>query len=100
MSDPQEKQPQQVRIAVLPAPNMKTLYANAFQTNIAQNELLLTASVSRQEKDDKGPFLSLQPQAALAMTPESARRLASALLQALQQYDERFGAHRDQGSQN
>ena len=88
MSENQEKQPQQVRIAVLPAPEMKTLYTNAFQTNIAQGELLLTASVSRQEKDDKGPFLSLQPQAALAMTPDSARRLASALLQALQQYDE------------
>lgn len=100
MSENQEKQPQQVRIAVLPAPEMKTLYTNAFQTNIAQGELLLTASVSRQEKDDKGPFLSLQPQAALAMTPDSARRLASALLQALQQYDERFGAHQGQGAQN
>ena len=64
------------------------------------NPVVLTASVSRQEKDDKGPFLSLQPQAALAMTPDSARRLASALLQALQQYDERFGAHQGQGAQN
>ncbi len=97
MSENQEKQPQQVRIAVLPAPEMKTLYTNAFQTNIAQGELLLTASVSRQEKDDKGPFLSLQPQAALAMTPD---RLASALLQALQQYDERFAPRQEQGAQN
>lgn len=39
MSENQEKQPQQVRIAVLPAPEMKTLYTNAFQTNIAQGEL-------------------------------------------------------------
>ena len=100
MSENQEKQPQQVRIAVLPAPEMKTLYTNAFQTKIAQGELLLTVSVSRQEKDDKGPFLSLQPQAALAMTPDSARRLASALLQALQQYDERFGVHQGQDAQN
>ena len=69
MSENQEKQPQQVRIAVLPAPEMKTLYTNAFQTNIAQGELLLTASVSRQEKDDKGPFLSLQPQAAALQAP-------------------------------
>lgn len=88
-----------MRIAVQPAQDMKTLYANAFQTNIVQGELLLTASVSRQERDEKGPFLSLQPQASLAMTPESARRLASALVQALQQYDERFAAHREQGHQ-
>lgn len=92
MSENQEQQARQVRIAMLPAPDMKTLYTNAFQTNIAQNELVLTASVSRQERDEKGPFLSLQPQASLAMTPESARRLVSALVQALQQYDERFAA--------
>ena len=56
--------------------------------------------IGRGVQDDKGPFLSLQPQAALAMTPDSARRLASALLQALQQYDERFGVHQGQGAQN
>ncbi len=99
MSENQAQQAaQQVRVAMLPAPDMKILYANAFQTHVGQNELLLTAAVSRQEKDDKGPVLALQPQVSLAMTPEGARHLASALLQALQQYDERFGTHKEQGN--
>lgn len=33
-----------LRVAILPAPGMTTLYANAFQTSFAQGEILLTAS--------------------------------------------------------
>ena len=80
-----------LRVAILPAPGMTTLYANAFQTSFAQGEILLTASVSRQERDEQGPVLALQPQQALAMTPETARHLVQGLTQALQQYEARFG---------
>lgn len=84
-----EQQPtqRQVRVAILPAPGMMTLYANAFQTTFAPGEILLTASVSRQEKDEQGPVLALQPQAAIAMTPGTAKRLLQALHQTLQQYE-------------
>lgn len=85
---------QSIRVAILPAPGMTTLYVNAFQTSCAQGEILLTASVSRQEKDEQGPVLALQPQQALAMTPESARRLVQGLSQTLQQYEAQFGSKR------
>lgn len=84
----------QVRVAILPAPGMTTLYANAFQTTFAPGEILLTASVSRQEKDEQGPVLALQPQTAIAMTPDTARRLLQALHQTLQQYDAQSAAGR------
>ncbi len=90
-----------LRVAILPAPGMTTLYVNAFQTSFAQGEIMITASVSRQEKDEQGPVLALQPQQALAMTPESARRLVQGLTQVLQQYEARFGQQAAaQGPQN
>ena len=56
----QGEQPQ-MRVAMLPAPGMNTIYANAFQTTFARGEILLTACVSRQEKDQQGPVLALEP---------------------------------------
>ena len=56
----QGEQPQ-MRVAMLPAPGMSTIYANAFQTTFARGEILLTACVSRQEKDQQGPMLAIQP---------------------------------------
>lgn len=43
-----EQQPEQpqMRVAMLPAPGMGTIYANAFQTTFARGEILLTACVS------------------------------------------------------
>ena len=66
-----EQQPEQpqMRVAMLPAPALETIYANAFQTTFARGEILLTACVS----------------------PESAKRLAAALVQAIQQYEARYG---------
>ena len=73
-----EQQPEQpqMRVAMLPAPGMGTIYANAFQTTFARGEILLTACVSRQENDQQGPVLAVQPQKAIGMSPESAKRLA------------------------
>lgn len=81
----------QLRVAMLPAPALETIYANAFQTTFARGEILLTACVSRQENDAQGPVLAVQPQKAIGMSPESAKRLAAALAQAVQQYEARFG---------
>lgn len=91
-----EQTKDQTRIAIVPAPGIKTLYANAFQTSFAQGEILVNALVSRREEDAKGPVLALQPQASLAMTPEAARRLLKALGETLRQYDAAFGGG-DQG---
>ena len=87
----QDTQAQQMRVALLPAPGMRTIYANAFQTTFARGEILLTACVSQQEKDQQGPVLTVQPQQRLGMSPQSAKRLAAALHQAIQQYEEQFG---------
>lgn len=97
-----EQQPEQpqVRVAMLPAPGMGTIYANAFQTTFyanafqttfARGEILLTACVSRQENDQQGPVLAVRPQQAIGMSPESAKRLAAALVQAIQQYEIQYG---------
>lgn len=87
-----EQQPeQQLRVTMLPAPALETIYANAFQTTFARGEILLTACVSRQENDQQGPVLAVQPQQAIGMSPESAKRLAAALVQAIQQYEAQYG---------
>ena len=82
-----EQQPEQpqMRVAMLPAPGMGTIYANAFQTTFARGEILLTACVSRNEQDQQGPVL------AVGMSPESAKRLAAALVQTIQQYEAQYG---------
>lgn len=89
---PEQQEQAQMRVAMLPAPGMGTIYANAFQTTFARGEILLTACVSRREQDQQGPVLAVQPQQAIGMSPESAKRLAAALVQAIQQYEEQFGA--------
>lgn len=81
----------QPRIVLLPAPNLPTWYANAFQTAFQRGEILLTACVSRQEADGNGPLLTVQPQLCLGMGPESAKRLAAALAQAVNQYEQQHG---------
>ena len=86
-----QSESRQARVVMLPAQGMSTIYATAFQTTFARGEILLTACVSRQEQDQKGPVLTVQPQQAIGMSPESAKRLAAALAQALQQYEAQFG---------
>ena len=87
-----EQQPeQQLRVTMLPAPALETIYANAFQTTFARGEILLTACVSRQENDQQGPVLAVRPQQAIGMSPESAKRLAATLVQAIQQYEAQYG---------
>lgn len=79
------------RIALLPAPHLPTSYANAFQTTFQRGEFLLTACVSRQEADAQGPLLTVSPQLCFGMTAESAKRLAAALVQAVNQYERQYG---------
>lgn len=81
----------QTRIVLLPAPSLPTWYANAFQTAFQQGEILLTACVGRQEADSNGPLLAVQPQLCLGMNPQSAKRLAAALAQAVSQYEQQHG---------
>ena len=88
---PEQPDSPQVRVAMLPAHSAPTLYANAFQTYMAQGEILLTACLSRQENTPQGSLLTVQPQQTIAMTPDSARRLLAALSQAMQQYETQFG---------
>ena len=88
---PGQQESPQIRVAILPAHSTQTLYANAFQTCLARDEILLTVCLSRQESNPQGPLLTVQPQQTIAMTPESARRLYAALEQTLQQYDTQFG---------
>ncbi len=82
---------EQQRVAVLPAPGMTTLYTNAFQTGMGRGEILLTACVTRSEKDQQGPVLVVQPQQGLAMSPETAKRLAATLGQMVHAYEQQFG---------
>ena len=78
----------QARVALLPAPQLATLYANAFHADTTADALLLTICVSQMESDAEGPVLAVRPQARLGMTLESARRLAQALLRALHERDQ------------
>lgn len=59
---PEQRTEQQLRVTMLPAPALETIYANAFQTNYSHGEILLTACVSRNEQDQQGPVLAVQPQ--------------------------------------
>ncbi|WP_302260509.1 DUF3467 domain-containing protein [Desulfovibrio piger] len=88
---PEQRTEQQLRVTMLPAPALETIYANAFQTNYSHGEILLTACVSRNEQDQQGPVLAVQPQKAIGMSPESAKRLAAALVQTIQQYEAQYG---------
>lgn len=88
---PEQQPEQQLRVTMLPAPGMGTIYANAFQTNYSRGEILLTACVSRQENDQQGPVLAVRPQQAIGMSPESAKRLAAALVQTIRQYEAQYG---------
>lgn len=85
---------QKFSLHVEPA-RISTLYANAFQTRCAEGEILLTCGVSHVEPSPDDPSTGtvvVEMQNRIAMTPQSARRLASTLLQALREYEERHGA--------
>ena len=83
------------RVVIQPAPGMKTLYANTFQTQFTTDELLITACVSTPMNDEKGALLSVQPQVCLGMTIGNAARLAESLRMALEQYRGQFAVPKD-----
>lgn len=78
----------ETRAVLLPAPGLSTVYVNTFHTRFSGEEFFVTACVSHADSDAQGPLLSVQPQARLAMTAGSARRLAQALLEAVRQHDQ------------
>ena len=80
----------QARLVMLPAPFMRTVYANAFHTQISADELLLTACVSLTERDAQGPVVEVQPQVRLGMTINNAVQLADALQTALARHRSQF----------
>ena len=83
------------RVVMQPAPDMKTLYANAFHTQYTADEMMITACVSTPMSDENGALLAVQPQVRLAMTIGNAARLAESLRVALEQYRGQFAVPRD-----
>ena len=81
------------RVVLLPAPEVNTVYANTFHTQFTDEEFFLTACVSQADSDREGPVLSVRPQVRLTMTIGGARRLAQALLRALEQHDQVSQSH-------
>ena len=76
------------------AASIRTTYVNAFQSRYAEGEVFLTFGVSRMEPaadDTSAGTLVVDMQDRMAMTPQSARRLAATLIRTLQEYEERFG---------
>ena len=77
------------------AASIRTAYVNAFQTRYAEGEVFLTCGVSHMESAQDGETagtLVVEMQERLAMTPQSAHRLAGTLIRMLQEYEARFGA--------
>lgn len=76
------------------AASIRTSYVNAFQSRYAEGEVFLTFGVSRMEaaqNDATAGTLVVEMQDRIAMTPQSAHRLAATLIRTLQEYEERFG---------
>ncbi len=76
------------------AASIRTSYVNAFQTRYAEGEVFLTCGVSHVDpssNEGTAGTLVVEMQERMAMTPQSAHRLAATLIRTLQEYEERFG---------
>ncbi len=76
------------------AASIRTSYVNAFQTRYAEGEVFLTCGVSHVEpsqNEAEAGALIVEMQERIAMTPQSAHRLAATLIRTLQEYEGRFG---------
>ena len=58
---PEQQPEQQLRVTMLPAPALETIYANAFQTNYSHGEILLTACVSLGKRSEHAVLSAFFP---------------------------------------
>lgn len=84
---------QQIRLNVS-ADDMKTAYANAFQTHATPEELLISFGINQtlpsQEKGVSADMV-LQFTNRIILNHFTAKRLALSLLQSIREHEERFG---------
>lgn len=84
---------QQIRLNVN-ADQMKTSYANAFQTHSTPEELLLSFGVNQtlpSQEEGVAADMILQFTDRIIMNHYTAKRLALSLLQSVREHEERFG---------
>ncbi len=83
----------QVRLNVN-ADNMKTSYANAFQTHSTPEEILLSFGINQtlpSKEEGVSADISLQLTDRIIMNHYTAKRLTLSLLQSIKEHEERFG---------
>lgn len=84
---------QQIRLNVN-ADNMKTSYANAFQTHSTPEELLLSFGINQTLPSQEAGITAdmiLQFSERIIMNHYTAKRLTLSLLQSIREHEERFG---------
>ncbi len=93
MSDKTAPEKQQVRLNVN-ADNMKTVYANAFQTHSTPEEVLLSFGINQtlpSQEAGVSADMILQFNDRVILNRYTAKRLALSLLQSVREHEERFG---------
>lgn len=93
MSDKVAPEKQQVRLNVN-ADNMKTVYANAFQTHSTPEEVLLSFGINQtlpSQEAGVSADMILQFNDRVILNHYTAKRLALSLLQSVREHEERFG---------
>ncbi|MFI3272026.1 MAG: DUF3467 domain-containing protein [Pseudomonadota bacterium] len=93
MSDQITPEKQQVRLNVN-ADNMKTVYANAFQTHSTPEEVLLSFGINQtlpSQEAGVSADMILQFNNRVILNHYTAKRLALSLLQSVREHEERFG---------
>lgn len=91
-STPQETT-QQIRLNVN-ADNMRSSYANAFQTHSTPEELLVSFGINQtlpSQEEGVSANMTVQFTDRIIMNHFTAKRLALSLLQSLREHEERFG---------
>ncbi len=89
-----DKAAQQVRLNVN-AENLKTSYANAFQTHSTPEEMLLSFGINQtlpSQEEGVTADMILQFTNRIIMNHYTAKRLALSLLQSVREHEDRFGA--------
>ncbi len=89
----QKNDNQQIRLNVN-ADNMKTAYANAFQTHSTPEELLISFGINQtlpSQEENVAADMILQFTNRIIMNHYTAKRLTLSLLQSVREHEERFG---------
>lgn len=88
-----EQEKQQIRLNVN-SDNMKTVYANAFQTHSTSEEVLLSFGINQilpSQAEGVSADMILQFNDRVILNHYTAKRLALSLLQTVREHEERFG---------